>query len=674
MLCIIFTKKKAFAAIYGEKIELLPLSNETYISYSGTLREALEAQLPSISVKYSQHVLKTGKKTFDPIPLIIVFPTDNSDEQLKQEKKAKQWIKSFAPGFRLVHTDNLATAYIRTILSEKETINNDIVVLEALDDYVNLYIHYGDKTKKGYYKTIKELGWQEGKKLVLEKLVTTLAQEGFILNEEDEAALVSQLEHHKGGNDFIIRKKTAGVAIDAKVHLPDSSYKDLICKGRSSLDELLNINLKTNNYIYKVFLIGKYFDNPFFLNYLCDHLNLQGKLISKNISTNEQAIATLASGVFKKTIDIYAAKKAKSLAKRQQKKRRKQLLKEILDVCTDRTKFKEYNSIYIKKGAAIGIPKSVILWLIKENLSADELPDPFIDNIEGLPASIQTTKPPEHTKEAVKASSSSDIEKAPTDTEKQKNTHTPTPQSQVDEVKTSQQINRLATSTTANIKPEIQKETQKVVDTPLETKPSKKTSNKKALAEMGQYLSIEKMYSDTEFMLFKGKLKGNEKLRVFRIILADDAKDKNEMKRFRSLHDLESSYYNDKISSIYTMSFGRFYHRDFIQGTTLRNYITQNGINQKQGVTDLKTDELQLILALWKEINGLNFACKNLNEDTILVSTKRKWNLKKEINIHLVGISSATCSMGEMQEELHQIFERQLGKELYQQIRQKFKL
>ena len=674
MLCIIFTKKKAFAAIYGEKIELLPLSNENYTSYSGTLKEALEAHLPSISAKYSQHLLKAGKKALDPIPLVIVYPSDNSDAQKDEERHAKQWIKSFAPGFRLVHTDKIATAYLQHMLPNEEQFNNDCIVLEALDDYVNLYIHYGNRTKKGYYKTIKELGWQEGKRTILEKLVMTLAQEGFILNEEDEAALVNQLEHHKEGEEFIIRKKTAGVVIDAKVHLPDASYKDLICKGRSSLDDLLKINLKTNKYIYKVFLIGKYFDNTFFLNYLCDHLNLQGKLISKNISTNEQAIIAIATGVFEKTIAVYAAKKAKSVAQHQQKHHRKQLLKEILDVCTDRSKFKEYNSIYITKGAAIGIPKSVILWLIKENLSADEIHDPFIDRIEGLTDPAQKITPSEHTKVTVKASSSSDIEKAPTNTEKQKNIPTPTPK-QPEEKTSQQQTNGLANKvSTTNIEPQDQKETQEKNHTTLKVPPLKSKSNKKALAELGQYLSIEKMYTDTEFMLFKGKLKGNEKLRVFRVIMADTAKDKNEMKRFRSLHDLESSYYNDKISSIYTMSFGRFYHRDFIQGTTLRNYITQNGINQKQGVTDLKTDELQLILALWKEINGLKIACKNLNEDNILVSTKRKWNLKKEINIHLVGISSATCSKEEMQEDLHQIFERQLGKGLYQQVRQKFKL
>ena len=88
----------------------------------------------------------------------------------------------------------------------------------------------------------------------------------------------------------------------------------------------------------------------------------------------------------------------------------------------------------------------------------------------------------------------------------------------------------------------------------------------------------------------------------------------------------------------------------------------------------MSNKDLKLILQVWKEINGLKFACKKMQEGNILVQSRLKWNLTHEIKIKLVGFNSATCSKWEMIEDVHAIFERLLGQKLYSEFRNKFKL
>ena len=63
-----------------------------------------------------------------------------------------------------------------------------------------------------------------------------------------------------------------------------------------------------------------------------------------------------------------------------------------------------------------------------------------------------------------------------------------------------------------------------------------------------------------------------------------------------------------------------------------------------------------------------------MQEGNILVQSNLKWNLTKELKIKLVGFNSAICSKWEMIEDIHAIFERQLGQRLYSEFRNKFKL
>ena len=76
----------------------------------------------------------------------------------------------------------------------------------------------------------------------------------------------------------------------------------------------------------------------------------------------------------------------------------------------------------------------------------------------------------------------------------------------------------------------------------------------------------------------------------------------------------------------------------------------------------------------WREIKGLDISHSNLSEYNILVLTKRKWNFSKDMEIKLVGFTSGECTEKEMEEQVHKIWSKLIGADVYLDFRKKFKI
>lgn len=199
------------------------------------------------------------------------------------------------------------------------------------------------------------------------------------------------------------------------------------------------------------------------------------------------------------------------------------------------------------------------------------------------------------------------------------------------------------------------------------------SSSSFATIDLEHYFQLDDIYSTKEYLFFKGEKQEFKETKVIRFVDHQSTEHSNKLKGFQRLHQMESSYYPD-VSSIQTIPIGQFYTRNFIEGMGLHNYMKNYKIHKRRNINQLNNSNLNLILQIWKEINGLNFACKNLQEGNILVQSKLKWNLTRQVTIKLVGFNAAVCPKSEMVEDFHQIFSRQFGQQLYSQIRNKFKL
>ncbi len=573
MLCIIFTKKKILAGIQNETTALLKFEGNTYISYDSSLLAAFQHNHSLLTNAYKCFLTKTGQDFTYPIPIAIIIPLATSP----REKKALiEWVKSQHEIFQLSYVGTIQHTYLQALQKEKKLAMTNSILLEALDDCINVSYHFASPSAKNQpHIIIKELGWEKARNHIMEAVITNLAKEGFIIAEEEEKLLYQQLVTQKYPKQFSIHKTKDSCSVQISYALDIEDQKNLATQGHQILEKYISNEILTDKNIYKVILIGDYFDNDIILNYICDHLDIQSKFYAPDIQNDEKVFKRIIKNTFNKEINTQTT---------------------LADA-----------RLQVRNG--IKIPS-----LEQQHKQTQTIP--FISKISPQKPTFRDERP-------------------------------------------------------ALIVPKINT-SSKVHSVTLEPTPSQEENNYKH-EDLEKYFQIEELYSNRTFLFFKGQIKSSSKERVFRFINKDQAKIPELMQQFRDLYTNESSYYND-LSPIVKNTAGYHYSRSFIAFQGLVEYFKKEQIRNKKSIKQLTTNNLKMILQIWNEINGLKFACKNMQEGNILVEKNLKWNLTQELKVKLVGFNSATCSKWEMIEDIHTIFERQLGQKLYSEFRNKFKL
>ena len=208
-------------------------------------------------------------------------------------------------------------------------------------------------------------------------------------------------------------------------------------------------------------------------------------------------------------------------------------------------------------------------------------------------------------------------------------------------------------------KKEVQKDTKK--------------HKEELLPSLNDLFSVKGALADPEFTTKKVALREDQELKVIRILASKDMEDQEKVAKFEKLYKKELSYYTE-MSEITPARKGKFYYRNYIERSTLKDYVSKIGLDKKLEVESLTSNDLKFILQVFKEVRELEVAHANLTEDTILVIAKRKWNLQKNVEIKFVGFTSEDCTNDEMIEQTHTVFSKLLGKEFYKDFRQKFDL
>ena len=194
-----------------------------------------------------------------------------------------------------------------------------------------------------------------------------------------------------------------------------------------------------------------------------------------------------------------------------------------------------------------------------------------------------------------------------------------------------------------------------------------------ALPILTSYFTINEIFPDTEFLSFRCQLKGDHTYKVVLFINNQEAAIEEKMNSFLRLHRWSRTYY-EQISDVFTTPNGRYFYRDYFEGNVLTDYIKRNGLDQKQTIEEFSSTDLSVFLKIWQLINGLKFAYKKLSANNFIVTSRLKWNLKKEIGVKLVGFHSEECTKAEMIQEVHTMLAHLLGQKNYTAFRQKFNM
>ena len=237
-------------------------------------------------------------------------------------------------------------------------------------------------------------------------------------------------------------------------------------------------------------------------------------------------------------------------------------------------------------------------------------------------------------------------------------------------------------------KPEVKPEVKKAPEPEPQIKPDNKINlvpeekvepvkklvkTKKIDKSLSDIFIIKGALPDNEFSTKKVIMNGESEPKVVKVLGAKESIDPNKVARFRKLYEKEIKYYLE-ISEISEAAEGLYYYRNYLERTTLKDYVKKIGLDTKLDIDSLSSTDLKFILQVFKEVRELPVGHASLTEDNILVISKRKWNLQKNVEIKFVGFTVEDATQDEMIEQTHEVFSRLLGKAFYKDFREKFQL
>ncbi|WNJ18232.1 hypothetical protein [Pontibacter sp. G13] len=404
MLCIIFTKKKLLVGAKGDIPRLLEVNGQTHINLDmRPMEEVLKDQIGVIGQSYLEFAKKNQIDISEGITTSIAFPVDHVNEN--ERNAVREVLKSTSqPNFKFVHEESLAVSFING-LKDDSLASENVAVVEAMDDYVNLcYVVHDPKAEtpnvketgaEGLFENesfeffpFRDFGQSSGNEKVLNELLVEFSSVGLTIDMKGQMELAHQLLNPNEDHIYTVSRRTDTVGLEAEVQLTLDRYEDLLTSNRQKVGSQLSSELGSKS-IQKVVLLGGFLRNQKLQSFFKDELKLNGKLVLADGKTEYDEYAIIVEGLSKRTAKVLEAnklyaeeqerkrleaeKRAKVNAELQIKDDRDALLEELQRVCIDPNKREDYERMFIPRGAKLGIPDVVLKWNISEVLSRIEL-------------------------------------------------------------------------------------------------------------------------------------------------------------------------------------------------------------------------------------------------------------------------------------------------------------
>ena len=682
MICIIFTRTRLLTGAKLKSAELLSLDGKFAIPYGArSMVETLTGNLKTILNAYEAHLKKSQVQLPKVIPTAIAFPPELSDDPLGKRKmeEVMQVLAKWEPKLEIVHADDLGHAYLQGLKTDEKTLTGPCLMLDALDDNLNMYYQKnGTDPLNGNGKVLEfapvsDLGVRWGDENLINELVGEFRNAGLQVNEKDKADLGEQVRQRLKEHKYTLKRSSGAVNIQADIEIPEKRYKDVTTSNRVKLKERLSTATLDAKGVQKVVLMGEYLHNDVIREYLDKDLQLAARIITAKPNGAHSEYQTIVEGLMERTNIAIEAKAELERKRREEEEKRRQeeeqrrmeaekrrreeeerkrkeeeekrrreedqkrleaekmaqmarnkLLEELRTTCVSADKSKEYELRFVPQGIKLGMPKEVILWNITEAIKNSTLL-PGIKTATAAMAPVQS--PPQPT--AVVSPVQKTVE----------------------------------TSTTPDAKRIIDENAPKM---PLEFPLEKEIR----LHSLNDLFEIKGVLLDMEFATKKAQPVGDKTMKVIKLLSKEEMLLPARWEAFQKLYQKELTYYGE-LSEIETAAEGKYYSRDYIERTTLKDYAKKAGMTSKDNFAELASHDLKFILQVFKEVENLNVSHADLSEHNILVVSKRKWNLQREVEIKFVGFTSKDCKESEMITQLHTIWGKLLGEAVYKEFREK---
>jgi len=625
MLCLTFTQKKFVAGVVTRKTELLRVNDGTHFNYgSKESTELLRSEFPALIQSYFE-AFRRNKLS---IPTAIPVTVGIVKEMIKEEG-LDEWESNLKEVFKdqtdldveLIYLSSIEEAFIAALQDITIDQTRPFIVINSLDDYVTLSFNRlnGQLEKNGYKEivTFKEFSFEHGYQQVLDELISEFGKAGLILNEEDKEELLNQIQDFDENRSFQISKKLEKVSLQANVSISLREFNELLTKNRTQLQPYLDIKKVENLGINNILLLGSLADNIVMKSYLRDDLSLGEKVITVEEKVNENPFFLVLRGLHEKGIEVIRLMEERERRRREEEEKRrkaeleKQAAKDAL-----------MNEIRI----ACTNPSEKEVYMEKYVQRGESL---------GLPKEVIAW----NIQEALKIAAL---------TPDRKPVETRLFESQAVQVGAPPQRGVIHTP---SVDPMFEQEKQ----------------------SLHQLYQIKGVLPDSEFQTKKGYSLMDKEMKVIRIVSTDDAQKQEVYARFKKLYEKELQYYGE-LSDIMTAKDGKYYTRNYLERITLKEYVRKIGLYNKRSFEELSSSDLKFIFQVLKEVNDLQVSHANINEDNLIIVPKRKWGWNRDIEFRLVGFTSEDRTHKQMEQMVHEIWERIIGSSVYNEFRQKFNI
>ncbi len=629
MLCLLFTREKLFFGLASNHSELLSVHGRSYIDFgSSGPQETLEKNLDDIKLAYCRVLQEAGSAIPEKIQLIVAYPKNfpQKSKEVDEDPFLQKIIEEVAGDeFDVIAAYENSQALISGLSKEApQEIDSPRLILDSLDERVSVYYEglNGKAAENGKSKVffLDEVGMEPGRENILQKLVSSFQDAGLSIDETDIEDLRQQVKNPMRNGNFTLVKSNDLISITAKANLSQDGLEALMTQDHSKLGSFLQENDLNELGIKEVVVMGRYLKLPLIQEYLKENLQLEERLLGNQLLDENEELLTIFNGLSKLG--------DKELTKRLEEERRK---KEELE----QKRLKELQMQADRDALMIEIRESCVdPDLIEEYEATYTLKGEKI----GLPKEVVIW----NIQEAIRiAKLGANIPNKP-------------------EVFTSVSL----------VQPHIGK-----VEVPPQVSPDsgKDTTPSNSVPILSSLFEVRGVLPDNEFQTKKVYDKKTKELRVLRLCSKQKKNDTESKKKFQHLYEKELAYYGE-LGDIKEVEEGSYYLRPYFERNTLKEYVRRTEISNKKSIEQLGSSELKLILMVMKEINDLQISHVDINENNILVITKRRWGMNKDMSIKLVGITSEDIPREDMIAQSHRMWERLLGEGFYKHFREKFNL
>ncbi len=560
-----------------------------------------------------------------------------------------------------------------------ENAEDKIVLMEATEGQAHVFYYIPEAIQHQRLSSMKQVGEKEGVQNVIDKLIRDLGNLGLQVRSEELGDIYQNIidEAYQG---LSLEKDGDYSKIRADFNVDEELVRSSFEKNNRHLTNYINSDLIKKYDISRIILVGTYFEkaaSEVFLKKQCEGTKARVETLYNHKDALHEVAAGVGKMAFLKLDQL--RKEALELEKKELEARRR-LLRQVEEEVTDPTRRSFYLQKFKEAAENEKVPFKIIQWHIENKLQGFEL----TEELEQVNNQLRRERIPlqwasDETEEASgEVSPDADEESVIIDDESPE-------RSQREE-----KINEPENDTPAKKDQEeypigsIQppSETDEAEDEALEKKLLQELEafevtdfswpeNTEKTLQLENIIQTERIYPNSEFILLKGKIKGSKIDRIFRIISSNELDRVENLQKFRRLYERVSRYY-ENVSKIFRSNFGLFYYRDYIEGEPLNRYIRQQGIDKKESLKDLSSEDLKLIFHLWKEVKEMDFSYNTFQAHNIIVTKEIKWNLAEEISTKFTGIRSDVSSKEDMEERLHEVLDELLYEGVYLAFKEKF--